>query len=510
VGLCLFGAGTAYACKRSFDYSNFVYLLCGMLFIAVLLCCLFALKKLNLSAYCDKLVYLFSGVYFIVLCIVTYHYYFYTGWDAGYTIIPNSVAVATGNWGSISHAYFSWYPNNVFLVFIYSLLVKFAMLFHISDWYMLIIVFQCFIYATVAVMVYEIGKLLLHSKRYAVLAYALYIVLVGLSPWVVIPYSDSVGLLFPAFILLMYLKIKNMSQDNAKKLVYLALLIMLMYFGYKIKPQIGIITIAIALYELCNLIHGFMRNKNTVNENVRKSKTKKPQKQTAGIGVKAGVIVGSLLVSMLCMNVITHATHIMIDKERSLGIEHFLMMGMHPETKGVYAEEDVIFSINIPNKDERHQATMEQIKTRLDDYGIGGIANLAKSKLLTAYNDGTFAWELEGPFYVEQYAHGNSSLRAFLENFYCRDGKYQNIFFNIVQSIWMAVLVCGIFAVFLKKDFKVDILLLTIVGLTIYEVLFEVRARYLLTNVPLYILLAVIGVKTMMIKLAAWKGNKQV
>ena len=56
----------------------------------------------------------------------------------------------------------------------------------------------------------------------------------------------------------------------------------------------------------------------------------------------------------------------------------------------------------------------------------------------------------------------------------------------------MAVLVLSLASVASKKE-EVHTIMLSIVGITVFELIFEARARYLFIYVPFYIILAVRG-----------------
>ena len=54
----------------------------------------------------------------------------------------------------------------------------------------------------------------------------------------------------------------------------------------------------------------------------------------------------------------------------------------------------------------------------------------------------------------------------------------------------------SLFSNFNHKHAKIlNILWLTWIGLTVFELLFEVRARYLYTNIPLFCVLAAVGIE---------------
>lgn len=59
--------------------------------------------------------------------------------------------------------------------------------------------------------------------------------------------------------------------------------------------------------------------------------------------------------------------------------------------------------------------------------------------------------------------------------------------------IWMTILFFNIFTWHASKNKYFCTIMLSILGLTIFELLFEARARYLYIYAPLYIILAVYG-----------------
>ena len=90
----------------------------------------------------------------------------------------------------------------------------------------------------------------------------------------------------------------------------------------------------------------------------------------------------------------------------------------------------------------------------------------------------------------------DNHIAVFLRNVYYADHKYYDIYVTVMQSIWVFVL--GAVAVSgLRKENRQEIivLMLSIVGLTLFEVLFEARARYLYTYAPVFCILAAIGIE---------------
>ena len=76
-----------------------------------------------------------------------------------------------------------------------------------------------------------------------------------------------------------------------------------------------------------------------------------------------------------------------------------------------------------------------------------------------------------------------------------KNGKYNVIYTQFVQCLWIGILVFNMFSYKDSKFTKVAIIILGILGLYIFETMFEARSRYIFVYVPLYIFVGVIGIK---------------
>lgn len=116
------------------------------------------------------------------------------------------------------------------------------------------------------------------------------------------------------------------------------------------------------------------------------------------------------------------------------------------------------------------------------------------------FNDGTFAWGIEGNFYLTVYDAPNQVIAPVLRDFYYNDGKYHAVYATFMQFIWIVVLagvVLNLAGLFIKeegsrKDWDL-VISLALIGLTVFVVTFEARARYLYVYVPIYILMGISG-----------------
>lgn len=413
-----------------------------------------------------------SLIVFILQIYSIWNYYFYTDWDSSVLI---SFASALVHKEDISWMpeYFSKYPNNLFLGLVFYNIEEIThdIGLHSME-YFSIILFQCIIVTITGVLIFKILNQLLNKIILAYLGYILYIALIGISPWVSIPYSDSIGVLFPTLIYYLYINCKNTSK---KDIVWLMIAV-LSIIGYKIKPQIFIVFIAIFINEILLFI-----------------KTKRIHLKSV-----IGVILGIVLAELFTCFYISRAP-IVLNENQSFGIQHYFMMGMNPDSMGVYSEDDVQFSASFSNIKERNTADMIRAAERIKQMGTFGVLKQCIRKTLTNYYDGTFCWAGEGDFFKnvleEKKLPGCKLLRGlYYTRNYSDVGKYYSVWSNFEQMLWLTIILLNFISAFAPKDMSTNVLMLGIIGLTLFELLFEARARYLFTYVPLYVILAIYGI----------------
>ncbi|MDE6635810.1 MAG: hypothetical protein K2K09_04295, partial [Lachnospiraceae bacterium] len=169
----------------------------------------------------------------------------------------------------------------------------------------------------------------------------------------------------------------------------------------------------------------------------------------------------------------------------------------------VFAGEDTSFSKRYKTKAERRKANLELAAERLKNFGAFGYVKHLAKKLLVTYNDGTYAWGQEGTFFKTYYDEVNTRAAPFLRNVYYPGGRYYKVWAAISQAVWLMILLLCLCsgACFVKnesskninKSKNISILFLSIIGLTLFELLFECRARYLYTYIPVYCIIAISG-----------------
>ena len=187
---------------------------------------------------------------------------------------------------------------------------------------------------------------------------------------------------------------------------------------------------------------------------------------------------------------------------------HWLMMGFN-ESVG-YNAEDVAYSASFLTKKERSEANIVEVKQRIKDYGLKGVVDLFNRKTIYNFNDATFSWSGEGHFFMSENSK-NNILASFLKRLYypqCQS-KLRLIYNLILQSVWYGLFCLILVSFIIKKNKKTYVLIVSLLGLILFETLFEARARYIYIYAPLFILIASLGAqkiemifKTFLIKIS--------
>jgi len=184
-------------------------------------------------------------------------------------------------------------------------------------------------------------------------------------------------------------------------------------------------------------------------------------------------------------------------------IHHFLMMGFNEAKNGGYYVYDVKYTLSYYGVEEKKEAIITRLNERLHQYGPKRVAKIMRKKALTIFNDGTFAWGFEGGFYREVFPTDNPIsliLRSFVYNgeYEIEDGNHYHITKTVQQIVWISCLLLMVIKVIRLKrcdeeDDIYSVLYLSLLGLFLFEMLFEARARYLYTYVPLFIIVGSMG-----------------
>lgn len=419
--------------------------------------------------------------------VIVWNAIFRTAWDPG-AVWYGAHYVAMGDRAGIESMayYFSVYPNNLLLVFLYSLILKANDLVGtpISNGILLLAMVQCVLITLTGILLFKVARRFVQSKM-AWLAYGFYFVLVGLSGWIMIPYSDSSGVLFPLLLFWIYLKGKE-TETVKRKALCIFLLFAVAYVGFQIKPMALIVLIAVFIVEIFEWIRKLAAGEKKFSKTVA--------------GYFAAALAGAGLSALLVMAA-TESMRFPVVTETVLSWQHHMMLGLNEDSAGGYSQEDFDFSTGFESKEEQNRAELEKAGERLTDMGLSGYLKLFTKKAAKNYLDGSFGWGGGESFYTEVYPERDNFLSPLIRSLYY-DNREENLFRYYAlfrQLIWLAVLLGAAFAGAGKEKLgvKEKVLVLAVLGLMLYLQIFEAHPRYVFTYVPLYIILAVTGYRNL-------------
>ena len=433
------------------------------------------------------------------------------------------------------NGYYSRYANNLFLTYIFLNVYKIGEVIGIQNGYFLLLFIQSIMFSVGGFLIYKIADMYFKEKYkiYSICTWIIYMLIVGLSPHIVLTYSDGIGMFLSLILTYIIFKLekdkdKNKINDGKEKnkllqkssisrIILILLFTNLSILGYYIKPQIIIISIAYVIIKILNisyLTYVVIKNKNEDRENGRRVRRERIKKEIIYyIFLSILIIITGFLIYTYIKKA-NNSMGINVDREKRFNITHYAMLGWNTESKGVFTVKDENFSGKYEKLKDREKANLEELKRRITEMGLGGVINQIARKILTNYNDGTFSGVATFVYIRKEYnIEGiNKESSKFLKNIYYENGKYNMLYTQIMQCLWIGILIFNMFSYNDGKSTKISIVILGIIGLFIFEILFEARSRYIFIYVPLYIFLGVIGLKNVLsffvVKIKGIKNNE--
>ena len=413
--------------------------------------------------------------------------------------------------------YFSRYPNQLFLYGAFTGFAHFLQALGVSNYYLgLICLSSLSVAACVPMTAYIAKQIAGHAVGYG--AFVLSAVMCGLSPWIMVPYSDTFGMFFTVFILWCYVCLDKQVQNQDDRLLVASvsddpirgkrtqdeqgyqtgvcidvrvnvraccrwfLMGLAVVIGYAIKPTVIFVFVAIVVIELIQWLASLAsRSSQTSQGSHDLCKT-----ATAIVACAFGIVLAFALTS-----IVKNSTYD-VNENAAFSATHFLMMGANPVSGGVWSVSDVEFSDAANTPEERSRANLAEFKNRVMAMDLPQANMFLLKKLLTNFADGTFAWEIEGDFYTQIIGTNEAVL-----NFYgiSPDASLDNnTFAPLSQVLWLFVLAGCILIVLGRRPLKAEtVIAFTLLMLSAFLMLFEARARYLFLYLPFFIILGTMG-----------------
>lgn len=365
-----------------------------------------------------------------------------------------------------SHIYLARYPNN------FAITMILAVVFRI--WYLLFgyipqyvpVVMNCFA-ITVSLFFAVLMAKHMWGRRKAVYVLFLFFIFTPFYLYVPFYYTDSLSMPFGVLGLYLFmLGLKAEKTHRVRKYLLLAAAGALLFIGFKVKGSIGIIFAAVLIYSLLKY------------------------KLKEFVCIALALIVG--FGSFAVMFKVGYNTLGLVTQEQADRYEypksHWVMMGLNG--KGGYSLADSNFTNSFPSKEEKQEANVEQIKSRLKSL-------IESHKLIEHfYIKASWMWR-DGLYFISGHIK-DYVQRSYLHDFVLREGKYYYICFGYSNAYQLVLLLMMVFSLLkgIKKP-KINFMVVikgSVFALYLFLLIWEGRSRYLFNMTPLFIMMMADGI----------------
>ena len=405
------------------------YALLGIIILLIILGIIYLVLKKVLKIRNNKnidIIIMFLTIVLIpFLYYISIHYSYRPGWDID-IILKNIEYMLSNNTDKIMHGYYSRYANNLYITYIFLNIYKLSLNIGIQNGYFLLLLIQSIIFSLGGLLIYKIANMYFKEryKIYSVYTWILYILLVGLSPHIVLTYTDGIGMFLSLLLTYIIFKIENIKMLKKNKKIIIRIIFTLLFtnltiISYYIKPQIIIISIAYVIIKSLNMLGIIIKNwKN--KDKIQKDCYRDFFKNNIYYVFLIILVIFTGSMTYLSIRKANDSMGINVDREKRFNITHYAMLGWNPESKGVFTIKDENFSGKYEKLKEREKANIEELLRRIKEMGIGGVINQIARKTLTNYNDGTFSGVATFVYIRKEYRiEGlNSKLSETLKNIY--------------------------------------------------------------------------------------------
>lgn len=461
--LCLmfFFGNIEYITKASFMIEN-IY---ALFFIGIVILLFYKYKDENAEKLSDKkfvgCIIIFSIVSYIAQLIVQRYCFFKTGWDAG--LIEENAYYFKDNGMLLNPEYMTRYPNNLFIVFILTILLKLPIPIIGGRRAVLLIAnsFQINVACILACLtIYNITK----NKKLALSSFLITIPLIMLNPWILIFYSDTFSMIYPIAVIYLYTKDKKSKLD-------LFLIIILSLIGYFIKPTAIIVLIAIVIIEIFKINYKAIKK-----VNIKKCL------------ISVFVVLFASIIAFSCKRLaVTYLKFKPVENVYEFTLVHFLNVGQNDKRDGIYSEDDCQYSMKYGMDDN-----FNRFKERLTSRSLIGQVKFFSRKTLVNFNNGGFCWGVEGTFY-KNVPESTGRIMDLMRSIFYSSGENYKYLLQIEHWIWLLVLFMCPFVVKKENSYKEIVIMLAILGITAFLTIFEARTRYLYCYSPVFVVCAILG-----------------
>ena len=176
----IFSQGMDYACKNNVTMSNGVLLILGIIGVLVLgtIYNIFFRRRINKLSKreCNILLIVACIILLIIQLYIAYNIYFLSGWDV--SILRNTSTDLANqqllNSQYVNYGYFTRYPNNVFLTFIFTIIKEVAIFLKIENLDFSLVVISVLLVNISAWFITKSAAIIFKNRYYSVLTLFIY------------------------------------------------------------------------------------------------------------------------------------------------------------------------------------------------------------------------------------------------------------------------------------------------------------------------------------------------
>lgn len=422
------------------------------------ICRRFRHKKLLLAAFTAVLVFLQA---------VTIHYlsvkYHVETWDMGVVFNAADYYVTNGSFDMGKYDYFLWFPNNSPLYNLFVLLFSRFKVIGITNIQLALNVVNAAVLLLTAWIV-ELTTQLFAGKEYTGVGFMLCVALCPFSLYAVLAYTDTISMLFLALGLYFY---SAFVKNKGNRTLNLALFSLTVAFGASLKVSVLILAIAAIIDIVLKA------------DNARDTLVSLAMVAVIAFGGFSGFKYAH-----------EHSPFLPeYDYNYTIPHSHWVMMGLNG--LGGYNDDDYqLITLQHPDKQSRQQANIEEIIRRVEEKGFDGMVDHLKNKLSFIYSEGTFG----ACYKLDRAVVRPNGLHEYIIYL----GTRFEILGNFSLGLFLSMLVMIVFAVFSavkNKNTSAVMPSVSLIGVTMFLLLWEARARYILNFLPIFVLMAVFGIK---------------
>ena len=436
---------------------------------------LWNVRYLAKISFCIKLTIAFIFLFILQLQLVRSIYTWIT-WDVGILI---HYAIHSTREAPIEQLYFSIFPNNLMLFFVLHHIIRLFQLVGYQNYLLGLVVVN-----TILVNIAMLASILTVRKIYpshnrAILLFILLTFLIGLSPWLIVPYSDT--FLMPIISLLILTGLLTIkAKTNAKRIIFASISGFLIALGWLIKPLVIVIPAA-AIAAL--ILYAFsVRRKIKIRNGIITS-------------LAAGVVI---FITIGAFNMYTERQNIIIiDETIRTPMSYTIATGLVEQsvshTRSLYGTWSFdVAGLNHGTTEEKNERFIQFIKGQLSEFGVLGYAEFLFNKARWITSEGHFFWLGEG----EVTGVFSNPERNILTNFFYPTGRYYPFYLHGANGIWVVVfggILIGMLASCITASGKnrltdnFELFMRLAVFFSIFVLLFtEGRSRYLISFLPIF------------------------